>query len=258
MLPIRIRDLEIGEGIPKICVPIVGKSPSEVLEQARNIVKLPADLVEWRCDWYEQADSCESVQTMLHNLREVLGEKPLLFTFRTAAEGGACSISKDYYVELNSWALDSGCVDLIDVELFMGDEVMQKMLAHAKAHHVAIVASNHDFEKTPPQEEMLSRLIRMQELGADILKIAVMPQCEADVEVLLDTTKKMAEQYAERPLVTMSMSELGLISRIEGELYGSAITFGAAGAISAPGQVPVGELKESLIQVHVANETEKN
>ena len=56
----------------------------------------------------------------------------------------------------------------------------------------------------------------------------------------------MKERYADRPYITMSMGKLGLVSRISGELTGSAVTFGSASAASAPGQLPVGELRTIL------------
>ncbi len=68
----------------------------------------------------------------------------------------------------------------------------------------------------------------MQELGADLPKIAVMPQNEKDVLVLLEATNEMFKIYADRPIITMSMSGMGVISRLCGEIFGSALTFGAA------------------------------
>lgn len=49
----------------------------------------------------------------------------------------------------------------------------------------------------------------MQELGADIPKIAVMPQSRKDVLTLLSATEEMASKYADRPIITMSMSATG-------------------------------------------------
>ncbi len=250
MKSMTVRKLKIGEGIPKICVPIVGKSLHEVAEQAEQIMKLPADLVEWRCDWYERADSRENVQEALRLLRDLLGEKPLLFTFRTAAEGGEKAISNELYVEMNQWAVDSGCVDLIDVELLLGDETMALIVPYAHMHGVKVVASNHDFEKTPPKDELLRRIQQMQKLGADVAKVAVMPNSEADVQVLLAATQEASMREERGAIVTMSMSKLGRVSRIEGEIYGSAITFGSAGESSAPGQIPVCELASLLREVH--------
>ncbi|STS80155.1 3-dehydroquinate dehydratase [Klebsiella pneumoniae] len=66
--------------------------------------------------------------------------------------------------------------------------------------------SNHDFHKTPAQEDIIYRLRRMQDLGADLPKIAVMPQSPQDVLTLLAATLTMKEKYATRPLITMSMA----------------------------------------------------
>ncbi len=89
----------------------------------------------------------------------------------------------------------------------------------------------------------------MQELGADIAKIAVMPESTQDVEVLMDATATFTK-YASVPAIAMSMGELGLASRTTGERFGSAVTFGTAGKASAPGQLPATELKEILETVH--------
>ena len=48
----------------------------------------------------------------------------------------------------------------------------------------------------------------------------------------------------------MSMAGKGLISRLSGELFGSAVTFGAAKKISAPGQISAVELRNILNILH--------
>ncbi len=65
---------------------------------------------------------------------------------------------------------------------------------------------NHDFDKTPAKEEIIYRLRKMQEFGAYIPKIAVMPQTVGDLLILLDATYTMKTEYADRPFITMSMS----------------------------------------------------
>lgn len=91
----------------------------------------------------------------------------------------------------------------------------------------------------------------MQLKGADICKIAVMPRNSEDVLTLLEATRKMYENYADRPLITMSMGTLGMISRISGQVFGSAATFGSAGTASAPGQISVSELRKLLNTLQV-------
>ena len=60
----------------------------------------------------------------------------------------------------------------------------------------------------------------------------------------------MAEEHANRPIITMSMAATGVISRLAGEVFGSCLTFGAAKKASAPGQMGVNDLKTVLETLH--------
>ena len=121
--------------------------------------------------------------------------------------------------ELNIAAAKTGYVDLVDVEAFTGDEIVKEIVAAAHECGVKVVASNHDFNKTPEKDEIVRRLCKMQELGADIPKIAVMPTCRRDVLTLLCATEEMYTEHADRPIITMSMAGTGLISRLCGEVF---------------------------------------
>ena len=214
MNTVKVRNIEIGAGIPKICVPIVGVTREEILAAAENIKSTKADVVEWRVDWYENIFDFTKTEATMQALREVLGEMPILFTFRTSKEGGEKAIETEAYVELNQNAAKTGLVDLVDVEAFTGDDVVKAVVEIAHENGVKVIASNHDFHKTPAKEEIVSRLRKMQELGADIPKIAVMPQNKKDVLTLLAATEEMVSEYADRPIITMSMSGTGVISRL--------------------------------------------
>ena len=250
MNTVKVRNVEIGVGIPKICVPIVGVTREEILAAAENIKSTKADVVEWRVDWYEDIFDFAKTEATMQALREVLGEMPILFTFRTSKEGGEKAIETETYVELNQNAAKTGLIDLVDVEAFTGDEAVKAVVETAHANGVKVIASNHDFHKTPAKEEIVSRLRKMQELGADIPKIAVMPQNKKDVLTLLAATEEMASEYADRPIITMSMSGTGVISRLCGEVFGSALTFGAVGKVSAPGQMGIEDLTTVLGLLH--------
>ena len=76
------------------------------------------------------------------------------------------------------------------------------------------------------------------------MKIAVMPGDPGDVLTLLSVSWEMKSRYARQPLIAISMGALGAVSRISGEIFGSAMTFGTAGQASAPGQISVEELQE--------------
>lgn len=247
---IQVRNIIIGEGMPKICVPIIGKNTEELISEIKCLKKFEVDLVEWRMDYYKEILNLNQVTQTIEQIREVLGNIPLLATFRSKKEGGETELDIVDYFELNRNIIATEKVDLIDLELFSGEVQAKEIVDFAHKHNVKVIMSNHDFNKTPSKEEIVKRLCRMQELGADLPKIAVMPCNQNDVLTLLEATNEMNMQYADRPIITMSMARQGMISRLIGEVFGSAITFGAVKAVSAPGQIEVAELKQVLKIIH--------
>lgn len=250
MKNVTVRNITIGEGIPKICVPMVGKNETELMAEVAVLKTVPVDVVEWRMDWFSDVTSIDASVAMLKKLREALGNLPILATFRSKQEGGEKAVDKAYYVALNKAIANSKLADLIDVELFTGDREVEAIIETAHAANVFVVMSNHDFHKTPAYDEIITRLKKMQTLGADIPKIAVMPTNKKDVLTLLSATNDMASEYADRPIITMSMAGTGVISRLAGEVFGSCLTFGAASKASAPGQMAVEDLKTVLEALH--------
>lgn len=248
--PVLVRNIEIGSGMPKVCVPIVEKTREDILSTAKAICSTEADLVEWRADWYEDVSAFSEVIKTANMLRSILGETPLLFTFRSAREGGEKELSLESYATLLESVAKTGFVDLIDVEVFSGDDAVKNIIQTAHAHGVKVIASNHDFEGTPAREELVARLCKMQDLGADILKIAVMPQTRSDVLTLLSVTEEISSRHTSRPVITMSMGRTGTLSRLCGEVFGSAVTFASFGKVSAPGQIAIEDLKAGLRLLH--------
>lgn len=249
MKSVRVRNIVIGEGIPKICVPVFEKTKEEILNEAENIAGLQPDIVEFRADRFEGYLDHDSLVDVLSGLRDSLGDIPLLFTLRTTKEGGEADIADGDYANIIIKACESGLIDMADAEALRGAGI-ETIVEAAHSTGVKVVASHHDFEKTPEIDVMIQQLRDMQETGADILKIAVMPQSNKDVSALMSAAEEMVEEYAECPVVAISMGELGMASRIAGEAFGSAMTFGAASKQSAPGQIGVEELREGLEDFH--------
>lgn len=245
-----IRGVTLGSGQPKVIVPLCETSASDVLSEAAALGRSEADLVEWRMDALNGARDTALLQRLLPEVRRALGEKPLLATCRTKAEGGAADLSPAAYQALCGLFCRSGYIDLIDIELSAGEDAVQALAATAQAAGVRTVFSSHDFQATPPQAEMVRRLCRMQALGADVAKLAVTPHSRRDVAALLTATAEMADLHPETPVITMSMGPMGVVSRLTGEAFGSAATFAAAGHASAPGQPPLEEAKAVLTGLH--------
>ncbi|MGK9172571.1 type I 3-dehydroquinate dehydratase [Yokenella regensburgei] len=243
---VNVKNITFQEGCTLICVPLTGKTLEQIKTSAVSLTNAGADLIEWRVDHFAQVSDAEQVHQALTAIRQIVPDIPLLFTFRSKREGGETELSDEAYFELNRLAAESGLVDLIDIELFNDEGHIRAIVDVAHAAGVKVVMSNHDFHKTPPQEEIIYRLRRMQDLGADLPKMAVMPQTPQDVLTLLSATLTMKEKYATRPVITMSMAKMGGLSRVTGRLFGSAMTFGTVGQASAPGQIALAQLREMM------------
>lgn len=265
MSTLTIKKITFGEGIPKICIPITGRNEDEIRDAAEAVSALPHDVVEWRADYFGQITDPDCIRHILAFLKEKLPGSLLLFTFRTKKEGGVRELSDESYLELCKTAARSGFADLLDLELFTGagfpenqvapyaspplsapePKLLAPVISLAHAHGCHIILSSHDFLKTPPEDELFRRLSLMEAMGADLAKLAVMPETKQDVLKLLSVTRKAADTLR-CPVITMSMGKLGAVSRISGGLTGSCLTFGTAKEESAPGQLPAGRLKKIL------------
>ena len=249
---VTVRNLTIGEGMPKICVPIVATTEAEIIAKAEEIMEYSVDMIEWRADYFEDAYNLSAVASVLSGIRKVIGDMPLLFTFRSESEGGCKSIcSKDYFA-LNLAVAMYGEVDIIDLEIYHDLERAKNVIAMLHEAGIKVIASHHDFDKTPPRSEIMNKLSKMKELDADILKIAVTPNEIGDVARLLKITGRTSINY-EKPLITMAMGKMGTVTRIAGEFFGSDVTFGTVGESSAPGQLHVEDLKLILETLHKYN-----
>ena len=184
MKTVQVKDVVFNEGRPKICVPLVGKTKQEIITEVEMLENVAFDLAELRVDFFEDVEQLEQVGALLAEINSIY-KKPLLFTFRTKKEGGERELSLNRYFELNRFAIQTGLVDMVDLELFSSEADIIGLIAEAKEKNVKVVLSSHDFFRTPAKEEIIARLLKMQQLGADITKIAVMPQSEEDVLPLL-------------------------------------------------------------------------
>jgi len=237
----------------KTIVPITAKTKEQALAQAQVIANTAdADLAEFRIDLLSFASDTKQVIALGHELKKILGNKPLIATIRTKNEGGQLEISDADYGKTYQAYLKNPFMDWLDVEMFRDQKVVSEIVQKAHQKKVLVVMSNHDFQKTPSQDEIEKRLLKQDQMGADILKIAVMPKSKQDVFTLMNATLKVSQQTT-KPLLTMSMGQLGTISRVATANMGGSYSFGMIGQASAPGQIDVTKLKQILKTVQPTN-----
>jgi len=243
-----VKSLKIGAGKPKICIPVFGEDDQEILRRISQVQNLKFDLLELRIDFYQDILHFEKLMILLKQIRMMI-EQPILFTYRSKREGGEVQLTDGHYFSLIQCVCESHCVDLIDIELMSGAVLVSQLVDIVHDHGLKVLMSNHDFYQTPTMSELKERFEHMEILGADIMKIAVMPQSYKDVITVLNLTLEMSQRM-NKPIVTMAMGELGKITRIAGELTGSSITFASVEKASAPGQIPLDDMQVVLEMIH--------
>lgn len=261
MKEIRLGEVLVGTGLPKICVPLMASTEPELIRQATLAQQLPCELVEWRADCFskKQLWNVNRMEKLAESIRETAG-KPLILTVRTEAEGGLASLPQREYNALIRELAEQVPADALDIEAFHDKEEhsfhaerLTFLIGIAHSCGKGVILSHHDFEATPEINVMVKWLVAMQELGADIPKIAVMPSNREDVLRLLEAARIMHEQYARRPFIALSMGTLGQVTRVCGGQFGSAITFASGGdgmKASAPGQMDATQLRQAICEFY--------
>lgn len=257
MKTLEVGNLKLGEGKPKICIPLVSSTAEGLLKEAAAAAKKPCDMIEWRADYMLDAmggivlsEVCRRLKLLIKEIKRITG-KPLIFAIRTEAEGGKIGLKNEGYFYINKVIAETGMADFIDIEAFdapgvVPEEEIRDFVEFAHKNNTYVLMSNHDIEGTPDQEELMTRMFVMQSLGADVMKLVVTPESQEDVLELLATAAIMKDHYAEIPFIVISMGELGTNTRVCGGEFGSVITFAAGKKASAPGQIGAVQLKMLL------------
>lgn len=227
---------------PKVCVAIVAETFKDFVSAWNDTQCEGVDLIEWRVDYYK--DDQRLVFDLL--LKE---DRPVIYTIRTKEEGGQWPYEPIDYEKSYQRAIDSGVIDLIDLEYKRSIPNKKHLMATAKSKGIKVIHSYHDFTNTPTLADGKEILQELNIEGVDIVKLAVMPQSKQDVLRLLQITIEANEQL-DCPIITMSMGQTGALSRLVGEWSGSVVTFGTVSIASAPGQVAIKTLIEGLETIH--------
>ena len=251
--PILVQGKPLGGGaLPVIITPLVGATREAILDEVAAIVPKAPDLLEWRVDFFAAIGDPQAVIATALAIRQAAGGIPVLLTRRNVTEGGVpIPIVEREVVAMYVAACQARCVELIDYELSNAPADLKTLREVSKANGVTMIMSYHNFQLTPDAATLDSKFAAAEKLGADVAKVAVMPQNAQDVLVLLAATDR-ARQSIKIPLISMSMGGVGSLSRIMGGVFGSAATFAVGKSSSAPGQIAIEDLRAVLAVVRKA------
>ena len=218
----------------KIVVPIMPKSIADV--EAIDVERLEdADLIEWRADVLPKED----ILTVAPAVFEKFLGREIIFTIRTRQEGGNIDLTDQEYVALIKEVAVLYQPEFIDFEYYSHQAVFEQMLDFPN-----LVLSYHNFQETP--ENFMEIMSELTSLSPAVVKMAVMPCTEQDVLDVMNYTRGFKTLNAAQSYATMSMGDLGKLSRLSGRLTGSCWTFASLDEASAPGQISLGTMKKFL------------
>lgn len=245
--PILLHGRPVGEGaFPLLCTPLVGRTRDAVLAEVDAVLPKRPDVLEWRVDFFEALGDTAHVIDTARAIRDRVGPIPVMFTRRSSIEGGEkIALAEPQVVQLYVDVCATRLVDLIDYETVHAAADFGRLRAVSREHGVALIGSYHNFQGTPDAVALAARFALAHRLDADIAKVAVMPKGPVDVLTLLGATFE-ASQSLPIPLISMSMGPFGSLSRMVGFVYGSALTWAVGKSSSAPGQVPIEDLRAVL------------
>jgi 3-dehydroquinate dehydratase-1 len=210
-------------GLTSTAVVGIVDSP-EALKAARRLTSKEVDFLEWRADFLGTGI--------------VESKIPWIVTARHPAEGGQNAMSLSARREALLELLPAAA--LVDVEIrSLGG--MEKVLSEARKAGVGIIASFHDFQKTPPAARLEDLVKQASDAGADVLKIATHTNTPGDVARLLDLLEKTP-----LPLAVMGMGPLGMASRVMLAAAGSVLNYGWLHQPNVTGQWSAKELRGVL------------
>lgn len=258
---LKVRNMILQPGRPKVAVPIVSTRPADIIEECEGLKHLPCDMVEWRADYYlsaiEDLDGYLSdmngyldMVKILDDLNYIADDKPLIFTVRSSAQGGRVQITRQQLESVYGIAAETKLVDFIDIEMMDKDgniheEWLREQIDEAHKHGVKVILSHHDYDMMPAPAKLVEMVKKMYMLGADICKVAAMAADKTDTENLLKATAFLTKNNI-GPVVMIAMGTAGLAARVAAGKYGSCITFASGKEQSAPGQEDTYTMKKWL------------
>jgi len=234
------------DGNLKLILPIVPTNTDELFSQAKAACDYHPDMIEWRADWFDDIAKKPVYEKAIKDLREIAGEIPILCTLRDYEENGHQPIGQAEKRNAIEDMVRSGLIDVVDIELSHGKEYIHQLTDLAHQYDVKVLVAYHAKE-TPDENGILSIMRQEYDFGADILKFAFTPQSYADVVRLSKVVLEAKKDWLDRPVLSISSGEKGMISRIAGKALGTDMTFASIGKTM---QVHISDLRdlEKIIQ----------
>ncbi|MCB0335611.1 MAG: type I 3-dehydroquinate dehydratase, partial [Bdellovibrionales bacterium] len=112
-----------------------------------------------------------------------------------------------------------------------------------------LIASYHNYRKTPSAKELEQIVVSMENYKADIYKFSCLCHDVCDALTLMELGRQL--NIAGKRCIVLGMGEYGLMTRVFGTLYWNEMIFAPLSArdASAPGQITRDDLEQILMRL---------
>jgi 3-dehydroquinate dehydratase-1 len=215
--------------LAKICASLAAENASDLAAQAKNAFDLGADFIEARLDFIAPEHVMQAA--------DGIDKDRAVFTLRSKNQGGRFSGTEEERVKLLRKLAEKRPM-LVDVEL----ETLQandNLADYLELASIPTLVSWHDFEKTPPNDEIADIITEMR-LYSNYVKVVTTAKSVEDSVRLMSLYENSLGLH---PII-FAMGEAGVVTRVLCALYGAPYTYAALEKAVAPGQLTIAQMKQ--------------
>lgn len=209
------------------------------------------DMLEWRVDtdeiFKDATTTAQREHAMLAGLSDLQTkvDVPVLVTIRTTEEGGQAQLNVAEYEHLIRAI--APYADAVDIQAFtpLNAAHVKNLIHDVRKAGAVVFASTHNFDDTPPEDEILGHIYDMKHLGAQVAKVAYSVSGPAQALAVMNAQMR-ARTLVHIPVIAIGMGGAGALTRIGGSAIGSAASYATLTTPQAPGQLHVNAVREAL------------
>ncbi len=217
----------------KLCVCLTEKTSQDCIG---FVSTSDSDIIEHRMDFMNQIASLGEIYSAT--------ETPIIATCRSKEMGGNFAGSEQQRIAYLLEAIDNGA-SFVDIEYEVEHNLLKQISDAVSQYNCKLIISKHYTSFTPELPDLIDLIGKMEDRGADIIKLVVTPESLSDCRRILQV---YSWEGSKIPLIAFAMGNIGRFTRVSSLFLGAPFMYVAqdSGKKAAPGQIPLSEMRTIL------------
>ena len=217
----------------KLCVCLTEKTSQECIS---FVSTSDVDIIEHRMDFMDQITGLGEIYSAT--------ETPIIATCRPKEMGGNFAGSEQQRITYLLEAIDNGA-SFVDIEYEVEHNSLKRISDAVSQRNSKLILSKHYTSITPELPDLIDLIGKMEDRGADIIKLVVTPESLSDCRRILQV---YSWEGSKIPLIAFAMGNIGRFTRVSALFLGAPFMYVAqdSGKEAALGQIPLSEMRTIL------------